>query len=82
MANFTSLVNFLRSYNIIDLFCQLKPLNYVIFTLPKIQIHNQFFLRNGYKIIYVMAVIKSGQLKTQVSVLLCLRVKNNYYNNQ
>lgn len=77
MANFTNLLHFLKSYNIIDLFCQLKPFNYEIFTLSKIQINNQF-LGSEHIILYVTVVIKFGQLKTQVSILLYLRVKNKY----
>lgn len=69
MANFTNLLHFLKSYNIIDLFSQLKPFNYEIFTLSKIQINNQF-LGSERIILYVTVVIKFGQLKTQVSILL------------
>lgn len=52
----------------LDLFCQLKPFNYEMYALSKVQINHQLFLGSGYKILYITAVIKFGQLKTQVSM--------------
>lgn len=52
----------------LDLFCQLKPFNCEIYALSKIQINNQLCLGSGYTILYITAVIKFGQLQTQMSM--------------